>query len=169
MIPVGYLILGILLTVILGGITVAGLFLDGRQRIKKINQHWQTKLDLVTADKELEHKSFLMEVNRLTEELQSAQEARAKELSHRKSSEVRTGQIAETMAPFLSGFRYDPKRATFIGNPIDFVVFDTKGVHFIEVKSGKSRLSKGQKTIRDQINSGKVTFELFRVNADERK
>src|SRR5438094_10137959 len=34
------------------------------------------------------------------------------------------GQIAEQMAPMLAGFPYQPADARFLGDPIDYVVFD---------------------------------------------
>src|SRR5207244_3901928 len=34
------------------------------------------------------------------------------------------GQIAEQMAPLLAGFPYQPADARFLGDPIDYVVFN---------------------------------------------
>lgn len=86
-----------------------------------------------------------------------------KVLSQKKSSEVRTGLISETISPFLDEFQHDPNKAVFIGKPIDFVVFDDDNVIVVEVKTGKSRLSKKQRRIRDQIKSGKVKWEVVRI------
>lgn len=102
----------------------------------------------------------------IKKELQD-KEADLKKITHqKKSSEVRTGQIAEQMAPFLDGFPYNPKQSSFLGNPIDFIAFDDNGVHFVEIKSGKSRLTSAQRKIRDQINSGMVTFEVYRIKGE---
>lgn len=81
----------------------------------------------------------------------------------KKGSEVKTGRIVEQMAPFLDGFPYVPSKAKFVGQPIDFIVFDEKGVHLIEVKSGDSKLSPAQRRIKKQVEEGKVTFETFRI------
>lgn len=86
--------------------------------------------------------------------------------NQKKSSEVRTGKIAEKMAPFLDGWPYPVKNCYFLGNPIDFVAFLEDEVCFIEVKSGKSRLTSSQKNIRDLIKDGKVKFEVYRVEGD---
>lgn len=88
-------------------------------------------------------------------------------LSQKKSSEVRLGQISEQLAPFIKGFGYDPKKAHFLGNPIDYVIFDDNKVVFMEVKSGKARLTKGQKDIKDMIDAGKVAFETMRIDGSE--
>jgi len=98
--------------------------------------------------------------------LDAKREDYSKLLSQKKSSEVRTGQIAEQMAPFLDGFPYSPKSASFLGRPIDFIVFDDTGVHLVEVKSGKSQLSSTQRKIRDLVNEGRVTFEVYRVKGE---
>lgn len=84
--------------------------------------------------------------------------------SQKKSSEVRTGLIAEQLAPFLDGFPYDPKGdIVFVGAPIDFLVYSEDGIHFVEVKSGNAQLSTKQRRIRDHIEAGRVTFEVYRI------
>jgi len=87
----------------------------------------------------------------------------AKLLTQKKSSEVRTGKITEQISPFLADYPLDPKTARFLGDPIDFVHFDEDKVTFVEVKSGKSQLSKRQRQIRDLVKDGKVEFIIYRV------
>ena len=84
-------------------------------------------------------------------------------LSQKKSSEVRLGQIAEQLAPFLEKFPYDPKKISFLGNPIDYVYFGDDKVAIIEVKSGNSRLSKKQKAIKKLILEGRVEWDEIRI------
>jgi predicted Holliday junction resolvase-like endonuclease len=88
----------------------------------------------------------------------------AKILSQKKSSEVKTGHIAEKFAPFLGNFKHDPSRCVFLGQPIDYLCFEDEGITFCEVKSGQSKLSNKQKMIRDHIISGNVFWEEFRVD-----
>jgi predicted Holliday junction resolvase-like endonuclease len=99
-------------------------------------------------------------------ELKSVQEKLSKTVSQKKSSEVKTGLIVEQMAPFLDGFPYEPGKANFLAKPIDFVVFDDEGVHFVEVKSGGAQLSSKQRKIRDLISDNKVTFEVYRIKGN---
>jgi len=87
----------------------------------------------------------------------------AKMLHQKKSSEVRIGKIGENMAPFLDGWPYDPNRFRFLGNPVDGIQFTDDEIIFVEVKTGKSRLSRGQKNAREIIRNGKVKFATFRV------
>ena len=95
--------------------------------------------------------------------IEEASEKYSKLLSQKKSSEVRLGQITEHIVPFLDAFPYNPKRAQFMGNPIDFVVFDTKEIAFIEVKTGNSRLNKNQQNIKKLIDDKKVVFKTIRI------
>jgi predicted Holliday junction resolvase-like endonuclease len=85
--------------------------------------------------------------------------------SKTKSTEVRTGQIAEQFAPYLSGFPYDPKDVRFLGSPIDMIVFDFKGdqVVLIEFKTGESKESPRQRQIREMIKNGRFIYQVIRV------
>lgn len=83
-----------------------------------------------------------------------------------KSTEVRTGQIMEKMAPFSNIFKYEPRNAYFLGNFIDYVVFSEDEIVFVEVKTGKSSLSKKQRNIKKLVEEGKVRFELVRFDND---
>ena len=104
----------------------------------------------------------------LQQSLEYQQEQYAKLIGQKKSSEVRTGKIAEQMAPFLENYPLPPKTAHFLGDPIDFVHFDEDRVTFVEVKSGKSQLSKKQRQIRDMIAEGKVEFIIYRVEGENK-
>jgi predicted Holliday junction resolvase-like endonuclease len=88
---------------------------------------------------------------------------RDKTLSQKKSSEVRLGKIGENMAPFFSDWPYDPNTFRFIGNPVDGIQFNEDGIIFVEIKTGKSRLSNGQKHIKKLIKEGNIDFATFRV------
>jgi len=103
----------------------------------------------------------------LEKELEAWKLEASKQLSHRKSSEVRTGNLTEQIAPLLEDFPVDFKTARFLGNPIDYVCFteDGKnaGIVFIEVKSGDSQLSTKQRKLKKLIEEGKVSFEVYRL------
>ena len=80
-----------------------------------------------------------------------------------------TGKVTEHLIPYLPEFRYNSKDARFIGSPIDLIVFDgldegdLRKIVFVEVKSGKSTLSKRERLIRDAIERKKVEWEILRV------
>lgn len=84
-------------------------------------------------------------------------------LSQKKQSEIVTGQIAEKLVPFTDRFPYDPQEAQFLGNPIDFIVFEKDKITLVEVKSGRSRLTKKQRDIKALVEKGKVEFNEIRI------
>ena len=85
----------------------------------------------------------------------------------KKSSEVRTGQIAEQLAPFLDNFGHDPKKAHFLGQPIDYIIFNEDMIIFKEIKSGGSQLTTVQKNIKRLVEDKKVAWEETRINGNK--
>ena len=85
------------------------------------------------------------------------------ELALRKSREVILGQTAEKLAPFLESFEFNPQKCQFLGQPIDYVVFDDDEVVFIEIKSGKAKLSAKQKNIKKLIEEKKIRWKEIRI------
>ena len=68
----------------------------------------------------------------------------------------RTGKLNELMATFEMT-HYD--RLFYLGEPIDFVgVKYDEGVDFIEVKTGRFRLTEDEKKLRDLIETGRVNY-----------
>jgi len=96
---------------------------------------------------------------KLSEETQN----RKKILSQKKSGEVRLGHVAETLAPFLDQFDFDPESCSFLGQPIDYISFGEDEITFIEVKSGNSQLSSKQRFIRDQVKSKLISWKEVRI------
>lgn len=87
---------------------------------------------------------------------------RKKTFSDKKSTEVRTGHLVEKFAPFMNQFKHDANNSVFLGQPIDYIVFEEDGITFSEIKSGKSQLSKKQKQIKHNIQNGNVYWEEIR-------
>jgi len=86
-----------------------------------------------------------------------------RELFYRKSSEVRLGKIGENLAPFLGGWPWQPGRFRFLGNPLDGIQFNNDEIIFVEIKTGKARLSNVQKSIKRLVKEGKVRFVTFKI------
>jgi predicted Holliday junction resolvase-like endonuclease len=93
----------------------------------------------------------------------------------KRSGAVQWGKSVEHFAPFIDEFPLPPEDVTFLGMPIDYVGFtdtdsETKcSVHFIEVKSGNSVLSKKQWNIRKAIREGRVQWHEVSVAANPLK
>jgi predicted Holliday junction resolvase-like endonuclease len=93
------------------------------------------------------------------------------------SRAVLKGKMAEQLAPIMPEFQYLPSDAKFLGDPVDYVVFDGytdfrdgEGdaedieVVLIDIKSGGARLTKGQQAIAHAVQEGRVRFETIRID-----
>jgi predicted Holliday junction resolvase-like endonuclease len=89
-----------------------------------------------------------------------------------KSRAVLGGQFSEQLAPFLPDFNYLPTECRFVGKPIDLIVFkgmddkDINEIVFVEVKSGKSKLSSSEKKLKEAIEKKKVRWEEYRISEE---
>ena len=109
------------------------------------------------------------EINRLKLEHEGQIKAARKDSNDRQRSTIK-GQISETLAPWSMDAVNSVKELNFIGNPIDFVGFkglDGEGeveIKFIEVKSGKSKLNKNQRRVRDAVNGKRIEWVEVRID-----
>ena len=80
------------------------------------------------------------------------------------------------MAPLLPGFQYLPADSRFLGNPIDYVVFNgytalcdadahpqDVEIILLDVKQGRSQLTAEQRAIAEAVEAGRIRFEVSRV------
>ena len=111
----------------------------------------------------------ISEINRLKLEHEGQIRAARKDSNDRQRSTIK-GQISETLAPWSMDAVNSVKELNFIGNPIDFVGFkglDGEGeveIKFIEVKSGKSKLNKNQRRVRDAVNGKRIEWVEVRID-----
>ncbi len=76
------------------------------------------------------------------------------------------GKTVEKIAPSLVGFPEAPSDCRSLFEPIDYLVFrglrngiiDSLG--FVDIKSGRGRLSARQKSVRELLESGKISLYL---------
>jgi predicted Holliday junction resolvase-like endonuclease len=138
------------------------------------------------------HVVYLQEENRLKvretndlmnqiSEITSQNEEKSQEIKKQKSraasAHTTKGQILEKWCPFLEHPDIDPdweaKNWSFMGQPIDYIVFDWREnkeinmadgkIVMLDVKSGKSQLTTKQRRIRDLIQGGKVEWKTIRL------
>ncbi len=123
-------------------------------------------------------------INALSEELEvesEKNEEKAVEIKKQKgraaSAHTTKGQILEKWCPFLEhpdiDADWEAKNWTFMGQPIDYIIFDWRNdktlnladgkVVMLDVKSGKSQLTTKQRRIRDLIQAGKVEWRTIRL------
>ncbi len=90
-----------------------------------------------------------------------------------RSRAVMRGQLSESFAPLLPGFPFHFKDARFLGQPIDYLVFDGLShddgkaeisVWFVEIKTGKSALSDREKAVKAAVEAGRVRWMTLRLD-----
>ena len=86
-----------------------------------------------------------------------------------RSQSVILGKVTEHLIPFHQNFPFNPKKARFIGSPIDVIVFDgidnedIVDVYILEIKTGNPSLSKRQRLIRDAVENNRVFWRELNV------
>ncbi len=139
------------------GIVLTTLILSGSR-----NGRIKAEYEQYIAELELEHQQALIH---------------AQKRSVNTSRAVLKGKMAEQLAPIMPEFQYLPSDAKFLGDPVDYVVFDGYTdfrdgdgsaedieVVLIDIKSGGARLTKGQQAIEQAIKDGRVRFETIRID-----
>jgi predicted Holliday junction resolvase-like endonuclease len=138
------------------------------------------------------HVKYLQDENRLKvtqtavleneiAQIMTQSEEKSQEIKKQKgraaSAHTTKGQILEKWCPFLEHPDIDPdweaKNWAFMGQPIDYIVFDwmeNKEINMadgkivmLDVKSGKSQLTTKQRRIRDLIKAGRVEWRTIRL------
>jgi len=150
------------------------------ERLEEIRlKHSQDREDAVARIALLEGSET--ELSRMVAVLQTDLESMRMEAKNQKgranSANVSKGQLLEKWAPFVDHPQIEehwrPEDWTFMGNPIDYLVFDWhrdnetnmgEGVIvFAEIKSAGSTLSTKQRRIRDLVKAGRVEWREVRL------
>ncbi len=124
-----------------------------------------------------ETSDLMNQITEITSESEEKSQEIKKQKSRAGSAHTTKGQILEKWCPFLEHPEIDPdweaKNWSFMGNPIDYIIFDWRNdktinladgkVVLLDVKSGKSQLTTKQRRIRDLIQAGKVEWRTIRL------
>ena len=117
------------------------------------------------------------EISEITSQSQEKSEEIKKQKGRAAAAHTTKGQILEKWCPFLEHPEIDPdweaKNWAFMGQPIDYIIFDWREnkeinvadgkIVMLDVKSGKSQLTTKQRRIRDLIKAGRVEWRTIRL------
>lgn len=121
------------------------------EELRALDTKWKDRVDL-QVDKEMSK--------------------RVREIRQDAIAKSRAGQLGKTLekiVPMFPGFGHHPYDVRPVFDPIDFVVFDgyfqgkVTDICFVEFKTGQSRISTVQSSIRDAIDKKRVWFEEKRL------
>jgi len=88
------------------------------------------------------------------------------------------GQMAERVAFLFPQFTWNPSDAHFLGQPVDYVIFDgltenrdcvsTRPIEivFVEAKSGKETLTDIEKLVQQAIHQKRVRYEVVSLRVE---
>jgi len=128
---------------------------ENKTQIEKITKEWQVK--------------YIQDIEELKSLFKNSEKIiRAKSVSSSRRSLV--GKFIERFIPFLRNTPYQPSDMHFLGQPIDYIVF--QGLHedkierviFVEVKTGNSKLTKREKSLKDAIERRRVSWKQINVD-----
>ena len=80
---------------------------------------------------------------------------------------VNIGKNLEKVLPLMDDFKLQLPDCRFLGDPIDLLTFNglsennIESISFIEIKSGKARLNKNQKLVKEAVEDNRVTYKVF--------
>jgi predicted Holliday junction resolvase-like endonuclease len=115
---------------------------------------------------------YVKDIQELENSFKSAEKIiRLKSVSSSRRSLI--GKFIEKFVPFLNNIGYEPSDMHFLGQPIDYIVFD--GLHgdevnkivFLEVKTGESKLTKREKSLKEAVEKKKVYWKEYRFDSSE--
>lgn len=142
---------------------------------QQVREAYQAKMDAeqTRVAQTYEEKLHALEMER------AAAIKQARRDSTDQSRAVLKGKMAEQIAPLLPGFNYWPADSRFLGDPIDYVVFngysemkdnntdgDDLEVVILDIKKGRAGLTRGQRQIARAVEEGRVRFEIVRIFED---
>lgn len=142
------------------------------RRNAKLHHYYQQQIMQLQLDFQQQITQLKMQQH---QEIQQAQKR-----SVNTSRSVIKGKMAEQFAPILPEFEYLPSDAKFLGDPIDYIIFDGYSefreglksadeisIILLDVKSGQAKLHQGQQAIVNAIAHGRVRCERLHIQFDD--
>jgi predicted Holliday junction resolvase-like endonuclease len=98
----------------------------------------------------------------------SENEERIRQDAAQRSTYVLTGRVGEHLAPFSTKYHFNPRDTRFLGSPVDLICFEgltsedaELAIHFVEVKTGKSGLTKPERRVREAVEGKRVFWHVL--------
>lgn len=141
------------------------------KRIAEIEKEYDVKLVNTSKDWQVKYVKDIEELKKLF--MESEEKIKQKSVSSSRRSLV--GKFIEKFVPFLAKVKYAPADMQFLGQPIDYIIFDglreddIKKVIFLEVKTGEGKLTKREKSLKEAIDKKKVLWKELRVDTESEK
>lgn len=135
---------------------------------KKEPESWRDRERAIRAELKQQHAEDLQELK--DEFRDSKKDIQQKSVSSSRRSLV--GKFIEKFIPFLDKIKHQPSDMHFLGSPIDYISFDGAGdgevdkITFIEVKTGNSKLTKREESIKRAVKNKRVFWEEVNIDTN---
>ncbi|MCX7698089.1 MAG: hypothetical protein N2114_01305 [Candidatus Goldbacteria bacterium] len=133
----------------------------------KAQKAWLFYLDDFTNDAKEKYNELKNQIKERELEIKEAKK-NIKKKSEKATETINIGFISERLASVLQDFKFDHNDCRSLGEPIDYIIFEglnKKGyvtkMFFVDIKTGKARLNKNQKNIKEIIQKKKVEFDVY--------
>lgn len=136
--------------------------------IARIMEENKTNLEKLTKGWEIKYIKDIEEIKAMFK----GSEKTIRQKSVLSSRRTLVGKFIEKFIPFLSNCPYSPADMHFLGQPIDYIVFEGMGednirrVVFLEAKTGQSKLTKREKSLKEAIEARRVLWKEMRVDTE---
>jgi predicted Holliday junction resolvase-like endonuclease len=139
---------------------------QGKSSLEKIKEENKTNLEKLAKEWQVK---YLQDMEDLEKSFKNSEKIiKAKSVSSSRRSLV--GKFIEKFVPFLKMLDYEASDMHFLGQPVDYIIFD--GLHkdeiekvvFVEVKTGDSKLTKREKSLKDTIEKRRVEWKEINID-----
>ncbi len=133
---------------------------ENKTQLEKLSKEWQVK--------------YIQDIEELKKMFKDSEKIiKLKSVSSSRRSLV--GKFIERFVPFLSKIPFMPADMFFLGQPIDYIIFD--GLHedniqkviFLEVKTGEGKLTKREKGLKETIQNKQVYWREVNIDTSSDK
>jgi predicted Holliday junction resolvase-like endonuclease len=133
---------------------------------EKIREENKTQLEKLSKELQVKYIQDIEELKRLFKDSEKIIKLKSVSSSRR----ILVGKFIERFIPFLSKIPFIPSDMFFLGQPIDYIIFD--GLHndniqkvvFLEIKTGEGKLTKREKGLKEVIENKQVYW--YEINID---
>lgn len=139
---------------------------QGKSFLERIKEENKTNLEKLAKEWQVKYIQDMDELKKLFKN--SEKIIKTKSVSSSRRSLV--GKFIEKFVPFLKMLDYEASDMHFLGQPVDYIIFD--GLHkdeiekvvFVEVKTGDSKLTKREKSLKDTIEKRRVEWKEINID-----
>src|SRR4030043_1292599 len=139
---------------------------QGKSLLEKIKEENKTHVEKLAKEWQIKYIQDIEELKKLFKD--SEKIIKTKSVSGSRRSLV--GKFIEKFIPFLKNIPYEPSDMHFLGQPVDYIVF--QGLHedkiekviFVEIKTGESKLTKREQSLKEVIEGKKVSWKEINVD-----